>query len=556
MPLRLQGTQVDHFELKKIAVIGPGIVGMPMAALLAHARIREGSADPAKVVVIQRNSPTSGWKVGAINRGESPIGGVEPELDEVVQEAVAEGLLSATHDIGAAQDADLVLVCVQTDRRGIAPDYGPLMAALDGLCLALREKPAGNLPLVVFESTLAPSSMATLIREKFASFGLEEGRDVLLGNSPNRVMPGRLVDRVRSSDKAVAGLHPSTPGLIARVYRHIVTQGVLFPTNSLTAEIEKTLENAYRDVRIAFSALVARRCDAEDVDFYALRDAVNAALGQADGASAKANQVPSGGLLVPTVGVGGHCLPKDGILLWWRALERGELDPAGSWILRAREINDASPGETLALAERRFGPLDGSPVALLGTAYRFDSEDTRNSPTLVLARLLIEKGCDVRLHDPHVRAGDQNLLRNDLDRYLTRDLEGALGGARFAFLCVAHRDYLGEELRTAVSRAGGLEGLVDGANAFPGEALSALGVEAVGIGRGKRPPSPARVEEVLEGFRRMELDVGSEVAALIEHYNLLFSDGPFNDVSYDEVRRIALSCVTGCVLPDLGPSHG
>jgi len=63
MPLRLNGSAVEHFELRKIAVVGPGIVGMPMAALLAHARIREGSDEPAKVVVIQRNSPTSGWKV-------------------------------------------------------------------------------------------------------------------------------------------------------------------------------------------------------------------------------------------------------------------------------------------------------------------------------------------------------------------------------------------------------------------------------------------------------------------------------------------------------------
>jgi UDP-N-acetyl-D-mannosaminuronic acid dehydrogenase len=263
MPLRLDGNEIADFQVRKIAVIGPGIVGMPMAALLAQDRIREGSpiapSAPATVTVIQRDSPTSGWKVEAINRGESPIGGVEPELSEIVREAVDAGLLTATHDPAAARDADLVLVAVQTDKDGMEPDYGPLMSALDGLCPELKHRPAGNLPVVVFESTLAPSSMATVVRERFAAHGLHEGRDVLLGNSPNRVMPGRLVDRVRASDKLVAGLHPATPEIIARVYRHVVRAGALHRTNSLTAEIVKTLENAYRDVRIAFSAEVARR---------------------------------------------------------------------------------------------------------------------------------------------------------------------------------------------------------------------------------------------------------------------------------------------------------
>ena len=556
MPLRLNGSAVEHFELRKIAVVGPGIVGMPMAALLAHARIREGSDEPAKVVVIQRNSPTSGWKVDAINGGASPIGGVEPNLDAVVREAVAAGLLSATHDPAAACDADLVIISVQTDKDGIAPDYGPLMAALDGVCPALRERPAGNLPVVVFESTLAPSSMTTVIRDRFASHGLEEGKDVLLGNSPNRVMPGRLVDRVRSSDKLVAGLHPATPALITRVYRHIVTEGELHQTNSLTAEIEKTLENAYRDVRIAFSAQVARQCDEEGIDFYALRGRVNTVLGQEDEASADANAVPSGGLLIPTVGVGGHCLPKDGILLWWRALESGAPDAFRSWILRARKINDASPAATLDLAERAFGSLDGATVALLGTAYRFNSEDTRNAPTLSLARLLVAKGCQVRLHDPYVRPQDQNLVAANLQDAFTQDLGAALQGAKVAFVCVAHRDYLEKEFLGALSEAGDLAGVVDGAHAFPGGALGRLGVPATGIGRGTRLPTAAFVEDVKDAFRSMEAAVAREVSDLIACYNRRFADGAFNEADYEAVRRLAATCVTGCSLAALSERNG
>ena len=120
--------------------------------------------------------------------------------------------------------------------------------------------------------------MDTLFREHFKKYGLEEGKDILLGNSPNRVMPGRLVERIRDSDKLAGGLHPETPKLIAKLYNHIVTNGEVFQTNSLTAEIVKTLENAYRDVRIAFSTEIVRYCDENNIDFYKVRDKVNSKL--------------------------------------------------------------------------------------------------------------------------------------------------------------------------------------------------------------------------------------------------------------------------------------
>ena len=125
--------------VRKIAVIGPGIVGMPMAAMLAHSRIRIGTQDPAKIIVIQRNSPTSGWKVASINKGSSPIGGIEPGLNDIVNETVSEGLLSATHDYEKLRDADVIVVCVQTDKKGFAPDYDPLFASLE------KDVPVSNL---------------------------------------------------------------------------------------------------------------------------------------------------------------------------------------------------------------------------------------------------------------------------------------------------------------------------------------------------------------------------------------------------------------------------
>jgi UDP-N-acetyl-D-mannosaminuronic acid dehydrogenase len=544
MPLTLIDDRVTSWTVRKIAVVGPGIVGMPMAAMLAHARIMEGTNEPARVVVVQRNSETSGWKVDAINEGRSPIGGVEPDLDRVVRESVKAGLLSAAHGYEALADADMILISVQTDKKGAEPDYGPMFEALTGIATALQSKPAGNVPVIVFESTLAPSSMATVVKDHFARFDLIEGKDILLGNSPNRVMPGRLVERVAASDKIIAGLHPETSGLIRRVYSRIVTQGVLHATNSMTGEVVKTLENAYRDVRIAYAAEVARYCDTEDVDFFALRDAVNARAQQEDTASSDAQAVPSGGLLVPMLGVGGHCLPKDGVLLWWRALEAGS-DNSRSLILESRRINNESPAQTLKLGERAFGPWKGRKVALLGAAYRGNSEDTRNSPTLYFARLLRSEGVDVSIHDPYVYQTDANIRAFGLQEVFTRDLETALRDADIIVLCCPHRVYT-DDWRTVSRLASRARYVLDACNLMNAQDVGAF--EYAGIGRGNSRPTPALVDAVFEGFRAVEIGAANEVAWLVDFLNARYASTAFNRVQFTDVQSIAATCPTGCAI--------
>jgi UDP-N-acetyl-D-mannosaminuronic acid dehydrogenase len=542
--------RADAWRVRKIAVIGPGIVGMPMAALLAYSQVRIGTDAPARVVVLQRRSPTSGWKVDAINGGRSSIGGIEPELDAIVARTVESGLLSASDDYAEVRDADVILVCVQTDKDRHAPDYGPLMDALTRVAEELVHRAVGHRPLIVIESTLAPSSMQTVIREHFARFGLEEGRDVLLGNSPNRVMPGRLVDRIRSSDKLVAGLRPETPERIGRLYRNIVTRGTLHCTNSLTAEVVKTLENAYRDVRIAFAAEVAHYCDTHDIDFYELRERVNRELLQVDEASIDPHAVPHGALLVPTVGVGGHCLPKDGVLLWWRAIENG-LDADTSLILEARHINDASPARTLALAERHARSLAHRDVALLGVAYRGDSDDTRNSPTLALARLLLERGARVRLHDPFVRPTDPNLLATGMDRHFMPDLRVALGGAAVAIVCAPHRPYV-DQPHTLLAAGPKLQCVVDACNAFPAGGVAIGGPLYFGIGRGLHRPSDELTSVIYDAFRVVERGVANEVAMLVQFLNERYAGDEFARIDYQELQRLAGTCSTGCELTDPG----
>ena len=536
---------INKWSVKKIGVIGPGIVGMPMAALLANARIKIGSNKPAEVVVIQRNSRFSGWKVNAINSGQSTIGGVEPELDSIVSQLVNQKLLRASHNYSELKDADIILVSVQTDKKGFAPDYGPLFESLTNLAEILKEKPEDKVPLIIFESTLAPSSMLTLIKEHFKKYNLTDGENILLGNSPNRVMPGRLVERVTTSDKLVAGINPVTPKLIHKLYSNIVTQGKLFQTNSITAEIVKTLENAYRDVRIAFSSEIVRYCDENDIDFYKVRDEVNRKLGQADYASQNYNSVPSGGILVPTIGVGGHCLPKDGILLWWRKIE-AEADTSLSIILNARKINDESPSETIKLAERKFGSLFNKKIALLGAAYRFNSEDTRNSPTLVLAELLLKKDCTVIIHDPFVKQDDQNIIKYDFQNIFTRDFDKAIESAEYVFVCTAHNFYF--EQKEKILHSNRLKGIVDACNIFSKETYKYLNNLYTGIGRGSKFPDNELIDFVYNSFRNVETGVSNELMDLINFFNENYCENEFNKINFNEVQTLAASCNTSCII--------
>ena len=538
---------LQSWKVEKIGVIGPGIVGMPMACLLANAKIKIGSENPAKVIIIQRKSINSGWKVDSINQGKSTIGGIEPNLDEITKNAVENGLLSASSDYSLLSDADVILISVQTDKKGLEPDYGPLFGALEDLGNALKNKPFNKVPLIIFESTLAPTTMDTLIRAHFKKFGLEEGKDILLGNSPNRVMPGRLVERIISSDKLAGGLSPITPKLINRLYKNIVLEGEVFITNSLTAEIVKTLENAYRDVRIAFSAEIARYCDENDIDFYQVRENVNQLLEQADLANDRPNEVPSGGILIPTLGVGGHCLPKDGILLWWRKLEINKEKPA-SLILESRKINNQSPTLTFHQAEKAFGEIRNKKIALLGVAYRFNSEDTRNSPTLELANYLRDNNIDYIMHDPYVKSNDQNILKYNQQEFLTRDLNVALKDAEIILMCTAHKEYIDQMEK--VTSGDRLKAIMDACNIYNRNEFQHTNVSYAGIGRGMNKPEESFINFVYDSFRTMEKGLANELMNLIDFYNENYAFDEFNKVKFADVQRLAKTCSTGCEIAD------
>jgi UDP-N-acetyl-D-mannosaminuronic acid dehydrogenase len=473
---------------------------------------------------------------------------LEPEIDHLVAQGAGSGRLRATTQYTDIRDADVVIVCVQTERKGSGPDYANLLEALHGVAAALSQRVAASVPLVVIESTLAPTTLQTVVRPLFAQHGLEEGRDVLLAHSPSRLFRGDIVERLASTDKLIGTLSPETGPRVAALYARIVTRGALHCTNATTAEVVKTLENASRDVRLAYAAEVARYCDAHDIDFFALRQQVNARLAADNGG----DPVPCGGLLVPTVGVGGHSLPKDGPFLWWRSLEGGAV-PAHSLILEARRINDESPAQVLSLIERFSGSVAARSVALLGVAYRADSDDARNSPTLALAQLLLSRGARVSLHDPHVSAVDQNLLRTGLAGTFHRDLADALATAEVVVVCVAHQQYLNRGKRW-LRHAQRLRSVIDACNAYRAEEIASPAVRYAGVGRGFRRPSGTLITAVALGLQTVMHGVGNEAAMLVAQLNDRFAREEFGRVRMDDVRRLAACCVSRCNVSEGTPT--
>lgn len=527
-----------------VAVVGAGVVGVPMAALLADA------PSGPRVVLVQRPSPSSAWKIEAVNSGRNPLGGVEPGLPEMIARTAASGRLRASADMAAAVEADAVLVCVQTDKAGVRPDYGPLFGALDSLAAALVSRRSRRTPLLVIESTLAPTTTTSAIRERLAAAGLPDGQRLDLGHSPNRVMPGRLLERIRGGDKLVAGLRPSTTRRILDLYRLIVPEERLHPASPLAAETVKTLENAQRDVRIAYSTEVARFCDAADIDFHALRSEVNRRLQRSDDASDDPTAVPTGGLLVPTAGVGGHCLPKDGILLLWRMIEAG-LDMGDSLILEARRVNDESPAAAAARIEKAFGPLQRTSVALLGAAYRPDAADTRNSPSLALARILRPRCGDLTLHDPYVRAQDPRLAEAGLADIFTDDLEGALWQAEVIVIGTAHAQYRIDGIDEMVAPAA--RAVFDAAHLFRRDEFAVRSLVYEGVGKGRTRPPNGLLEAAEAGFRAVERGLANEVAGLVDFLNARHPDPSGEALSLSTVRDLASTCATGCRLDETGP---
>ncbi len=428
-----------------LCVVGLGYVGLPVAVKFA-----EAGFDVVGIDIIKT-------KVDMINNGVSPIGGKEPVLEEVLRDVVKSGKLRATNDYSVISDSDYVLIVVQTpfNLRSREPYYKALRGATKSVGQYLKKG-----TLVVIESTVAPGTTNNIVRPILESeSGLKAGIDFLLACAPERVMPGKLLHNLVHLDRVIGGINEESTKAAMDLYSHIV-KGQLFPTDSLTAEVVKTTENAYRDVQIAFANEIALLCENINVDVYKVRELVN--------------RSPHRDMHLPGAGVGGHCLPKDSWLLTFGA--RGRHTPR--LLAVAREINDGMPRHMAELCEdalKQAGTsVYGAKIAVLGAAYLEDSDDTRNSPAFTFIKALEVLGAQPIVHDPFVSEANGLVVTSDLDE--------ALKDADCLALVTAHSVYSDIDLRHVKSLMR-TPVIVDGRKVFNKNECEDMGFIFRGIGR-------------------------------------------------------------------------
>jgi len=432
-----------------------GYVGIPCAALLAD-------VDGFKVTGLQRRSKRSGWKIEHLNSGKSPFEGDEPGLDELVAKVVAKGTFNVTDDIEVLSDSDIILIDVQTPTdENHVPQYHSLKEVSEQIGKRLRKG-----TLVVVESTVAPGTTQNIVQKIIEEHsGMKSGEDFDLAFAYERVMPGKLIRNIVHLPRIVGGMTPKSAERAVEMYSKIVKANV-HKTDILTAEISKTIENAYRDVNIAFANEMALVCESLGVNIYDIIEFVN--------------ELPSRMMHIPGAGVGGHCLPKDTWLLRHGLNKYGSQKIEPRFIELAREINNHMPIHMTLLIEdaleKKGVKIQDATVTILGIAYLENADDTRNTPAAALIQKLEEKGAKVILHDPYVQ--DWDLGPHEIER----DLDIATKDSDCIALVTRHRDYndldfgkLGEIMRTRT--------LVDGRNVFDEENVISHDFEYRAIGK-------------------------------------------------------------------------
>jgi UDP-N-acetyl-D-mannosaminuronic acid dehydrogenase len=457
--------------IKKIGVLGMGYVGIPAAALFADS--------PAFDFVygFQRDSSSSGYKIAMLNRGESPLKGEEPGLEDLLQKVTAAQKFVCTSDFSKIAQLDAVTLSIQTpflNKEDLLPDFSALMEGIKNVGLFLRPG-----MLVVLESTITPGTTIGIARELLEKeSGLKAGVDFALAHAPERVMVGRLLRNIREHDRIVGGIDETSTQRATELYSPVLTIGKVIPMSATAAEVTKTAENTFRDLQLAAINELALYCEAMRINVYDVRTGIDSLKG--DGITRA--------MLWPGAGVGGHCLTKDTYHLerGVQVLGKGLLDyPVNepSLYVLARHINDFMPTHmfhlTMDALERVGRSPVGAKVAILGWAFLANSDDTRNTPAEPYRDQLMHEGVVVNVHDPYVSEYPGIPLINNLDT--------AIRGADAVVIFAGHHQYKNLDpvkIRKLSGKAHPV--IIDGRNIIDPDTFVNQGFIYKGIGRGDK----------------------------------------------------------------------
>lgn len=378
-------------EFKKICVLGLGYIGLPTASTFATHGVQVVGVDVnQQVVEILRN-------------GEIHIH--EPGLRTLVQAAFHSENLRVTEQ---PEPADAFIIAVPTPITSEKKaDMQYVVAATESIVPHLR---AGN--LVMLESTSPPRTTVDLLAPILERSGLKAGEDFFLAYSPERVLPGKILQELIENARVIGGINQVSAEAGRELYSLFV-RGEILLEDATTAEMVKLMENTYRDTNIALANEFSRLGLHYGVDIWRAIEI--------------ANLHPRVSILKPGPGVGGHCVSVDPWFLVEGALELTPL------IRQAREVNDAQPENVVALVEKTLGDLKGRRITALGLSYKPDVDDLRESPAIEIVLSLVGKGAEVLFYEPFALGADVEGARE------APSLEDAFKGSEGIVLLVDHK---------------------------------------------------------------------------------------------------------------------
>lgn len=391
-----------------VGVIGLGYVGLPLAVEKAKAGFKTVGFD------IQPE------KVDMVNQGNNYIGDVvDSELERLIQD----GRLSATTDFSFIKDADFIAICVPTPLDSHQePDISYVRNSVTEVSKYLKRE-----TMVVLESTTYPGTTEELIKPILENgSGLICGRDFYLGFSPERVDPGNLIYKTKNTPKVVGAIGEDAVEAISAMYRAVLDSEVLSVSSPAVAEMEKILENTYRNINIGLINEIGRICHKMNISVWEVIDA--------------AKTKPYGFQpFYPGPGVGGHCIPLDPYYLTWKAREYGFHT---TLIENSMIINDGQPEycveRVMHILNRHKKAVNGSKILVLGIAYKQDISDYRESPAVCVMKGLCDAGADVEYYDPWVPEirGMYGIYRKGM-QMITPDI---ISGFDLIVITAAHTD--------------------------------------------------------------------------------------------------------------------
>ncbi len=354
-----------------VGVVGLGYVGLPLAVEKAKAGFKTIGFDVQKK------------KVDMVNEGVNYIGDV---VDDDLKKIVREGMLQATSDFSFVKDVDFIAICVPTPLdKHQQPDISYVKSSTEEIAKHMTKG-----TMVVLESTTYPGTTEELLKPILESSGLKCGENFYLGFSPERVDPGNKQFKTKNTPKVVGAIGDDAREVIATMYRAVLEGDVHEVSSPAVAEMEKILENTYRNINIGLANEMAMLCNKMGIDYW---EVVDAAKTKPYGFQA----------FYPGPGLGGHCIPLDPYYLSWKAREYGFHT---SMIENSMMVNDKMPEycveRAMAILNRQKKALNGSKVLVLGVAYKNDIDDYRESPAIRVIEKLKEAGADTDFYDPWI----------------------------------------------------------------------------------------------------------------------------------------------------------